>query len=417
VELAALLFQQSLGVSNLSYVIFPDFRAAYLGLRQGDCDALMSAADLDLYRSSCLDSCPKVPPGGFSVDGSSNYSDASECCFDYSVPYSQSTGFAFATRKRRYAGSLWASINSGQVINAGMYILIAIPTVGWLLVLLESRVNEDLDTLAEGVYWATATMTTTGYGDIMAQTGVGRLVSILMMLFGLVGSGMFTSVLSAAITYKQINSLKAVDQLDTSRPVCTEPGYPGAVALASARGFTTVVMEAGACMRAVVNGDVQAFLDDIPVLQWHVRRMQTTDIIISDSIEQNPFAIVFAAGSPLRQWANTGILALRRMPRLAVQQDAINARYTFTPPYATNVDENVSWSLLAAVVVMYSVTGLSVLKPIRIHFKRILSKISLSPEMNPLLMSTPVYADDPEAVTRRLNSSASGGDSALKTVA
>ena len=38
--------------------------------------------------------------------------------------------------------------------------------------------------MASGVYWAIVTMTTVGYGDVVPQTELGRLLASVVMLLG-----------------------------------------------------------------------------------------------------------------------------------------------------------------------------------------------------------------------------------------
>ena len=56
--------------------------------------------------------------------------------------------------------------------------------------------REDFPTLGSGLWWAVQTVTTVGYGDNVPGTVLGRLVAVVVMLFG-IG---FLTVITAAIT-------------------------------------------------------------------------------------------------------------------------------------------------------------------------------------------------------------------------
>ena len=56
--------------------------------------------------------------------------------------------------------------------------------------------REDFPTLGSGLWWAVQTVTTVGYGDNVPGSVAGRLVAVVVMLFG-IG---FLTVITAAIT-------------------------------------------------------------------------------------------------------------------------------------------------------------------------------------------------------------------------
>ena len=47
-----------------------------------------------------------------------------------------------------------------------------------------ARPDSQFQTVASGVYWAIVTMTTVGYGDVVPQTELGRLLASVVMLLG-----------------------------------------------------------------------------------------------------------------------------------------------------------------------------------------------------------------------------------------
>jgi voltage-gated potassium channel len=47
----------------------------------------------------------------------------------------------------------------------------------------------------DGIWWAFVTVTTVGYGDVIPQSDVGRVIAIVVMMLGIV----FFSLLTAAI--------------------------------------------------------------------------------------------------------------------------------------------------------------------------------------------------------------------------
>ena len=59
---------------------------------------------------------------------------------------------------------------------------------------LESGTNTKVTSLWDAFWWSTATLTTTGYGDISPVTTGGRIVAIFLMLIGVVMIAAFTGV-------------------------------------------------------------------------------------------------------------------------------------------------------------------------------------------------------------------------------
>ncbi len=77
-----------------------------------------------------------------------------------------------------------------------MVILIAFFVVSALSVwLLETRVNDQFRTFGDGLWWSIITSSTTGYGDMVPVTFVGRVMAVLTILIGVGG----TSLLSGAL--------------------------------------------------------------------------------------------------------------------------------------------------------------------------------------------------------------------------
>jgi voltage-gated potassium channel len=65
--------------------------------------------------------------------------------------------------------------------------------------------RDSYETVWDGMWWATQTVTTVGYGDIVPSTGIGRLVASLLMIGGL---SLF-AVISATITSEFIARAQA----------------------------------------------------------------------------------------------------------------------------------------------------------------------------------------------------------------
>ena len=72
--------------------------------------------------------------------------------------------------------------------------------------------NSEIKTLVDAIWYATATVTTVGYGDVVPVTQEGRIVGIVMMFVGIFIFALIISRLGAILIGSQ---LKKRERLDT----------------------------------------------------------------------------------------------------------------------------------------------------------------------------------------------------------
>ena len=58
--------------------------------------------------------------------------------------------------------------------------------------------HESFDSFFDALYWATVTLTSVGYGDMVPATDIGRLVSMLSSLFGVAIIALPSGVITAS---------------------------------------------------------------------------------------------------------------------------------------------------------------------------------------------------------------------------
>jgi voltage-gated potassium channel len=97
------------------------------------------------------------------------------------------------------------------VVNRRVFPYLALVTLlvgviaGTLATLID---NEDFPTLEDGIWWAIVTLGTVGYGDIVPSTALGRLLGVILIVFGVT----FISFLTATVT----SAFVAAEQRDAS---------------------------------------------------------------------------------------------------------------------------------------------------------------------------------------------------------
>lgn len=98
------------------------------------------------------------------------------------------------------AGALRRSARKVFVFFSLMIILTTI--FGCLMYVVEGAEN-GFDTIPKSIYWAIVTITTVGYGDVVPQTSVGRLIASAGMLIGYAVIAVPTGIVTAELTVAQ----------------------------------------------------------------------------------------------------------------------------------------------------------------------------------------------------------------------
>jgi voltage-gated potassium channel len=103
--------------------------------------------------------------------------------------------------------------------------ILAVGTAAWLVYLAERAGDGSIQTFADALWWAAATITTVGYGDVYPKTPAGRGVAVVLMLVGISLFGLLTARVAAFFVerdddvenarYAEI--LRRLDQLEPRR--------------------------------------------------------------------------------------------------------------------------------------------------------------------------------------------------------
>jgi voltage-gated potassium channel len=81
----------------------------------------------------------------------------------------------------------------------------------------EHNVNSNINTIVDSVWWAYATATTVGYGDIVPVTQTGRLVGIVLMLTGTALFATYTALFAQAILGKEYKKIGIIEKRELSQ--------------------------------------------------------------------------------------------------------------------------------------------------------------------------------------------------------
>lgn len=90
---------------------------------------------------------------------------------------------SYHTIKELRSLSKWFRKNE-RVVAAATNLIVFVFIVTSIVWVLESRINPNINSYIDALYFTVTTLTTTGYGDIILQDDLGRLLTILIMVFG-----------------------------------------------------------------------------------------------------------------------------------------------------------------------------------------------------------------------------------------
>jgi voltage-gated potassium channel len=86
--------------------------------------------------------------------------------------------------------------------------LIAIASA--LLYHFEHGINPKINSLLDTVWWAVATVTTVGYGDVSPITNIGKIIGIFMMIVGTALFWSYTALFAGAIMSEEAKEIREI---------------------------------------------------------------------------------------------------------------------------------------------------------------------------------------------------------------
>jgi voltage-gated potassium channel len=194
--------------------------------------------------------------------------------------YASLFGFVWVFKLVRYAHGL---VSLGQVISRARHALLAVLLVFCIVLLLgaslayliERHVQPELfGSVPQALWWAIVTLTTTGYGDAIPMTPIGRILAGFVMVAGVLVFALWAGILATGFTEetRRREFLRTWDLVakvpffrDIGTTVIAEVAH-----LLRAHEYPagTVIMrrgERGDCMYFIADGEVEIRLGAAPV--------------------------------------------------------------------------------------------------------------------------------------------------------
>ena len=93
----------------------------------------------------------------------------------------------------------------------GSISMVAVGVAAVLMYAVEHEADGSIQTFADALWWAAATITTVGYGDVYPKTPAGRGIAVLLMLLGISLFSVLTAKLAAFFVVTEDDKLEARD--------------------------------------------------------------------------------------------------------------------------------------------------------------------------------------------------------------
>ncbi len=244
-----------------------------------------------------------------------------EARFDFTHPYF-AAGLGIAVRAEPQGGMFGtlAGIFTSQVLVSIAALFGLLLFVGMLIWLLERRQKAHFDSrashgIADGIWFAAVTMTTTGYGDKVPITAAGRAVAMAWMFASIFLVALFSATLASSFVVGRLKTdVTGPSDLARAR-VAGVSGTAGEQWL-NAQGFRArsypFVIQA---MKALQRGDVQALVYEKPILGHMIKEYGWRELqVLPHSLAVRDYAIALPTDSPLKESINRALLKVVQGP-------------------------------------------------------------------------------------------------------
>jgi len=202
-----------------------------------------------------------------------------------------------------------------------LLIMIAAILVMSLLIWLAEK-NKGGDSFGPGlrgvgsaIWFTGVTMTTVGYGDTTPRTALGKSLSLVWMMIGLLLISAFTATVASAVTASKLQK-QMIDWTDLRQVKAgTTEGSETQTYLAQERIHAKGYPSALAGLEALRKDEIEAFADDHFVLSYFIHNEDLPGIAMMHShfLDTN-VAIAMRQGFPMREQINRSVLDVIESP-------------------------------------------------------------------------------------------------------
>lgn len=244
--------------------------------------------------------------------------EAREARIDFSDSMFES-GIQVMTSGRSGGISTWATIE--EIFSPTLLVVFGLMVLGTVLTGVfvwawERRHGNDHFTnpgahgVFDGIWWATVTLFTIGYGDKVPHKVLSRVVTMLWMFVGVLMVAIITATVTSSVTVERLESgISSVTDLAGKRVI----SYPGTTSWDYLRkhGISpTPVDDIDASYEQVRSGEADAFVFDASIIQWLAANRSGVRVA-GPIVQPENYGIAMPDGSRWEEPVNLGLLRLR----------------------------------------------------------------------------------------------------------
>ncbi|MEB2836151.1 MAG: ion channel [Desulfurococcales archaeon] len=162
-------------------------------------------------------------PGVLPVVAIYYYYGAHTLAWEYVMVAAALSRLYFAATALSMISRYWRGVSLGSdstLIQLAVLASLVILSGAVLVYVVESRdPASPIKTFGDALWWALATATTVGYGDVVPVTLAGRIIASLLMIFGIGSLGVFISDMAARIVKLALLGIEGGSTLDREKAI------------------------------------------------------------------------------------------------------------------------------------------------------------------------------------------------------
>ncbi len=248
---------------------------------------------------------------------------------DFSHAYFDS-GLQILTRETSSKSAprvFYDTVKSKRVLQPMLWLLAAAIAVAHLMWLLQRRHNpafpkKYLPGLWESFWWASVNVMSGGDGGKEVSRGLGRIVSFVWMVLGVLLIAYVTGQFSSALTVAGLKSdISTVSDLFGKRVETTTGSVSASYLDEIGLKHRDVAAINDESYERLLNGEIDAIVFDSPTLRFAANRYAGRLQVAGPIFQPDKYGIALATGSPLREPINKALLELQSDGTMAKLSD------------------------------------------------------------------------------------------------
>ncbi|MBU3701393.1 MAG: transporter substrate-binding domain-containing protein [Acidimicrobiia bacterium] len=254
--------------------------------------------------------------------GAISVTSAREATVDFSAAMFQS---GIQTMVAESSGNVTTSMILDDVFSPVLLTVFALMIIGTILIGVfvwawerrhgnEAFADSGVRGAFDGIWWATVTLFTIGYGDKVPHRGVSRIVTMAWMFVGVLMVAVITAEVTSSLTVQRLESnISSVADL-AGKDVISYPGTTSWDFLQKNGIDPRPVDSVDAAYDEVRSGDAEAFVYDASVIQWLAATRGGVKVA-GPIMQAEDYGIAFPERSPWVEPVNRSLLRLRENGR------------------------------------------------------------------------------------------------------